>query len=169
MKYYRIFAIGQSELPRIAGLARRVWPEAFADILPTEAIAPMVEDIYALATLVADIDLRSHQYWLATIEDRDVGYVSAYVEGARVWIKKLYVLSETRGSGLGKALIKTVEDHFGTELPIALNVNDGNHAAISFYRSQGFEVEEHVPVRMGPYDFHDFVMVKRKLGGKAAP
>lgn len=121
----------------------------------------MVEDIYAIATLAADIDERGHQYWLATIGDRDVGYVSAYFEGGRVWIKKLYVLSETRGSGLGKALIKTVVNRFGSELPIALNVNDGNHAAISFYKSQGFEVERHVPVRMGPYDFHDFVMVKR--------
>lgn len=105
MKYYRIFAIGQSELPRIAGLARRIWPEAFADILPTEAIAPMVEDIYALATLVADIDLRSHQYWLATIEHRDVGYVSAYVEGARVDQKTIRAVRDP-GIGLGQGFDK---------------------------------------------------------------
>ncbi|MFK4810360.1 GNAT family N-acetyltransferase [Devosia sp. ZW T5_3] len=161
MKNYRIFAIGHSDLPRVASLARRIWPEAFAKILPVEAITPMLDDIYALATLTADIDIRDHQYWLASIADQDVGYVSAYVEGGRVWIKKLYVLSETRGSGLGKALIKTVVDQFGSELPIALNVNDANHAAISFYKSAGFEIEGHAPVRMGPYDFHDFVMVKR--------
>lgn len=49
---------------------------------------------------------------------------------------------------------------FGPELPVALYVNDGNAAAIDFYRSQGFEVEKHVPVQMGPYDFTDYVMLK---------
>jgi len=120
-----------------------------------------VDGIYSPVTLAADIGERRHQYWLVTIGDRDVGYVSAYIESGRVWIKKLYLLSETRGRGLGKALVQTVADQFGAHLPIALNVNDGNHSAISFYRSQGFEVEGHVPVRMGAYDFHDYIMVKR--------
>ena len=44
---------------------------------------------------------------------------------------------------------------------MALFVNDGNARAIAFYRSQGFEVESHVPVQMGPFRFTDYVMVKR--------
>ncbi|WP_457095011.1 GNAT family N-acetyltransferase, partial [Microvirga sp. P5_D2] len=136
-------------------------PEAFKGILPAEAIPEMLKDIYAPEALAADITELKHQYWLATSDGRDVGYVSAYLSEGRVWIKKLYILAETRGQGLGKALINTAHEHFGNHLPVALFVNDGNKIAIDFYRSQGFQVERHVPVRMGPCDFQDYVMVKK--------
>lgn len=157
---YAITAIEPPDLPRVADLAHRIWPEAFAGILPADRIPGMLAEIYALDTLTADISERGHQYWLATIDGRDVGYGSAYRADGRVWIKKLYLLAETRGLGIGKALIATARDHFGPELPVALYVNDGNATAIAFYRSQGFEVEKHVPVQMGPYQFTDYVMLK---------
>lgn len=155
-----IFPIDADALPRVAELAYRIWPEAFAGILPADRIPGMLAEIYALETLEADIAERGHQYWLATHDGRDVGFASAYRAEGRVWIKKLYLLAETRGLGLGKALIATARAHFGPELPVALYVNDGNAAAIAFYRAQGFEVEQHVPVQMGPYQFSDYVMVK---------
>jgi ribosomal protein S18 acetylase RimI-like enzyme len=156
-----IHPIDQAELPRVAELAARIWPEAFAGILPAERIPGMVAEIYALDTLAADMAERGHQYWLAADgQGRDLGFASAYRSEGRVWIKKLYLLAEARGLGLGKALIATARTHFGPDLPVALYVNDGNAPAIAFYRSQGFEIERHVPVRMGPYDFTDYVMVK---------
>lgn len=155
-----ILPIAAGDLPRVADLAYRIWPEAFAGILPADRIPGMLAEIYALDTLKADIAKRHHQYWLATHDGRDVGFASAYTADGRVWIKKLYLLAETRGLGLGKALIAAARAHFGAELPVALYVNDGNAAAIAFYRSQGFEVEQHVPVQMGPYQFTDYVMLK---------
>lgn len=157
---YAILPIGSADLPRVTALAHRIWPEAFAGILPAERIPGMLAEIYAPATLAADIAERGHQYWLATLDGRDVGFASAYRADGRVWIKKLYLLAETRGLGLGKALIAAARAHFGPQLPVALYVNDGNAPAIAFYRSQGFEVEKHVPVQMGPYDFTDYVMLK---------
>lgn len=156
----RIIPIGAAELPHVVDLANRIWPEAFAGILPADRIPGMLAEIYALDTLAADISERGHHYWLATYDGRDVGYASAFRADGRVWIKKLYLLAQTRGLGLGKALIAAAREHFGPDLPVALYVNDGNANAIAFYRSQGFEVEKHVPVRMGPYDFFDYVMVK---------
>jgi ribosomal protein S18 acetylase RimI-like enzyme len=97
---------------------------------------------------------------VATSTGCDLGYASAYRGDGRVWIKKLYLLAEARGLGLGKALIATARAHFGEDLPVALYVNDGNAPAIAFYRSQGFEIEQHVPVQMGPYQFTDYVMVR---------
>lgn len=155
-----ITPIDQRDLPRVAALAHRIWPEAFAGILPADRIPGMLAEIYDLKTLEADISDRQHQYWLATADGIDLGFASAYRAGGRVWIKKLYLLVEARRLGLGKGLIATARAHFGPHLPVALYVNDGNAPAIAFYRSQGFEVEEHVPVQMGPYQFHDFIMLK---------
>ncbi|MBK8084443.1 MAG: GNAT family N-acetyltransferase [Devosia sp.] len=155
-----IIPIGAADLFRVADLAQRIWPEAFAGILPAERIPGMLAEIYAPETLAADIAERGHQYWLARRAGADVGFASAYRADGRVWVKKLYLLAEARGLGLGKALIATARAHCGPDLPVALYVNDGNAPAIAFYRSQGFEIERHEPVRMGPYDFTDYVMLK---------
>jgi ribosomal protein S18 acetylase RimI-like enzyme len=149
-----------ADLPRVRELAYRIWPEAFAGVLPADRIGPMLDEIYALDTLRADIAERGHSYWLAGTADADLGFASAYRADGRVWIKKLYLLAESRGLGLGKELIASARAHLGAELPVALFVNDGNARAIGFYRSQGFEVESHVPVQMGPFQFTDYVMVK---------
>ncbi len=155
-----ITPVAAPEMPRIAALARRIWPEAFAGILPADRIPGMLDEIYALETLAADIGERGHHYWLASGDGGDLGYASAYRAEGRVWIKKLYLLAEARGLGLGKAMIATARAYFGEDLPVALYVNDGNAPAIAFYRSQGFEIEQHVPVQMGPYRFTDYVMVR---------
>lgn len=156
----QIIPADHKDLPRVTTLAHRIWPEAFAGILPAERIPGMLAEIYGPETLLADVAERGHQYWLAADGSRDLGFASAYRAEGRVWIKKLYLLAEARGLGLGKALIATARSHFGRELPVALYVNDGNGPAIAFYRSQGFEIERHVPVRMGPYEFTDYVMLK---------
>lgn len=155
-----ITPIDQRDLPRVADLATRIWPEAFAGILPAERIPGMLAEIYDLRTLRSDITERQHQYWLAARDGTDLGFASAYRADGRVWIKKLYLLKQSRGLGLGKGLIAAARAHFGPDLPVALYVNDGNAPAIAFYRSQGFTIEKHVPVQMGPYQFHDYVMLK---------
>jgi ribosomal protein S18 acetylase RimI-like enzyme len=156
-----ITAIGPAELYRVQSLAHEIWPEAFSGILPPERIPGMLAEIYALETLRADIAKRGHQYWLAAGDAGDLGFASAYRADGRIWIKKLYVHAKARGLGLGKQLIATACAHFGPDLPTALYVNDGNAPAIAFYKAQGFAIEQHVPVRMGPYQFHDYVMVRK--------
>jgi ribosomal protein S18 acetylase RimI-like enzyme len=152
--------IGPSELGRVATLARVIWPECFAGILPADRIGPMVEDIYAPATLEADIAERGHRYWIARVDGTDAGYGSAYREADRLWIKKLYLRAEHRGLGLGKRLIAAAIAAFPGSRTLGLYVNDANTPAIGFYKAQGFAVERHVPVLMGPFAFTDYVMAR---------
>lgn len=152
--------IGEADLPRVRDLSHVIWPEAYAGILPAERIPGMLAEIYDLGTLAADIDERGHRYWLATVDGADAGFVSAYRDGDRVWIKKLYVLDSIRGLGLGRRLMETAIAAFPGAASVGLYVNNGNGPAIGFYRAQGFVVEAEVPVRMGPYDFTDFVMAR---------
>jgi diamine N-acetyltransferase len=160
MKDIAIFPIGAGELQRVRELAHEIWPEAYAGVLPADRIPPMLAEIYSLETLAADITERSHRYWLATVAAKDAGFASAYREDERVWIKKLYVRSTIRGLGLGKRLIETAVAAFPGATSVGLFVNNGNASAVGFYRAQGFAIEAEVPVRMGPYDFTDFVMSK---------
>jgi len=155
-----IFRAETVDLSRVRALAERIWPECFAGILPPERIGPMVETLYAAETLREDVEVRGHIYWIAQVDGADAGYASAYQEGQRLWLKKIYLRDICRGKGTGKALIQTVLDAFPGAHELALYVNDGNAPAIAFYRSQGFEIEATVPVRMGPFDFTDHIMRK---------
>ena len=160
MSAFTITPATAADMPRVRTLAYAIWPEAYAGVIDADLIPPMLAEIYDLATLEADITERSHTYWMATGTDgTDLGFASAYAADGRVWIKKLYVLDAARGLGLGKALIATARAYFGTALSAALYVNSGNKPAISFYERQGFTIEAAVPVRMGPFDFTDYVMV----------
>jgi ribosomal protein S18 acetylase RimI-like enzyme len=153
-----IAKIGVSDLSRVRALARRIWPECFAGILPTEIISPMVEAIYDLDVLRADVEEHAHIYWIAQVDGEDAGYASAYREGDRLWIKKLYLLDSCRGLGLGKRLIAIAQQELSGANSLALYVNDGNASAIAFYKSQGFEVDELVSVNMGGFQLRDYVM-----------
>ena len=56
--------------------------------------------------------------------------------------------------------METATAFFAPQRALSLNVNTGNARAIEFYKRYGFAVEKEVPVRMGPFDFTDYVMTK---------
>ena len=110
---------------------------------------------------------QGHVFWIVRFGDLDVGYASAYKDGDRLWLKKLYVRDDHRGLGLGKALIETALEHFHADrisssppMELALYVNKDNTPAINYYLRSGFQVEAEVPVQMGPYGFTDYIMQK---------
>ena len=157
-KFIEIIPIGQAELPRVEALARRIWPECFGDLLGLDKVAAMVDEIYAQPVLERDLRERGQHFWLARVDGEDAGFVAAYADGSTLWIRKLYVLANYRGLGLGKTLIAAAQEYFPQSFEQALYVNDGNRPAIDFYRSQGFVIEKKVPVKMGPYAFEDYIM-----------
>lgn len=152
--------ITADELPIVQQLAEEIWPHAFAGVIERHQIEIMLEDIYALDTLENDMTASGHVFWIARHHNQDSGFVAAYKSGDTTWIKKLYILPAKQGLGLGRTLIETALAHFAPSRTLSLNVNNGNLRAIDFYRKYGFEVEKEVPVKMGPFDFTDYVMTK---------
>jgi GNAT superfamily N-acetyltransferase len=67
--------------------------------------------------------------------------VISTAEGApSVWIEDVVVAESWRQQGVGRSLIKAVED-WGRERGATraqLLADDGNHSALDFYRSQGW-------------------------------
>jgi ribosomal protein S18 acetylase RimI-like enzyme len=152
--------IDADELPIVQRLAEAIWPTAFEGVIKRHQIEMMLEDIYALDTLQNDMTALGHVYWVARHEREDSGFVSAYKQGDVTWIKKLYILPAKQGQGIGRALIAHATDYFAPSRALSLNVNNGNAKAIAFYKKYGFAIEKEVPVKMGPFDFTDYVMTK---------
>lgn len=153
----RIRRIGVDELEIVRELALIIWPKCYRNIIGPDRVDAMLAVLYATDNLEREMVEHEHVFWIVRVNEMDAGYASAYVDGNRLWLKKLYVRDEFRGLGLGKALIEAALDHF-TARELALYVNKDNTPAINYYLRSGFQVEAEVPVQMGPYEFTDYVM-----------
>lgn len=157
----RIEPLAESGLATVSLLAHRIWPTAYAGILTPAQIDNLLLRIYSLDNLRQEW-AEGHRFWLA-YDDEPAGYASAYGDGGVIWLKKLYVLPQCQGRGIGHALIEAVVAAFASARELRLFVNSGNLAAQRFYECQGFARVAEAPVRMGDFDFVDYIY-SRPLG-----
>lgn len=151
--------IDADELDVVRELALAIWPGCYRNIIGPDRVDAMLAVLYATDALEKEMVDHGHVFWVARFSDRDVGYASAYRDGDRLWLKKLYVRDDHRGHGIGKDLIETALGHFGPGARLlTLYVNRDNKPAIDYYLRTGFTIAAEVPVTMGPYDFVDYMM-----------
>lgn len=147
----------------IQQIAKRSWPIAFADILPPQQIEYMMEMMYSTAALKRQIEELNHKFYIATVDNKKVGYISVEHNcdgGSRTKIHKLYLLPEYQKMGVGYAmyLCAARETKKQGNKTLCLNVNKYNHRAIDFYKRAGFELmkEEVIDIGNG-YVMDDYV------------
>ena len=79
-----------------------IWPKCYRNIIGPDRVDAMLAVLYATDALEREMLEQGHVFWIVRYGDVDVGYGSAYREGDRLWLKKLYVRDDHRGLGLGK-------------------------------------------------------------------
>lgn len=154
-----IAPLSKADLSRIAAIARVTWPVAFDGLIPAAEIPKIVGKIYSQDQLEADMD-NGHAFWIAQANGKDMAFCAAYLEEGTIWLKKLYVLPEAQGLGLGTILTDTAIAHFAPAKEMSLYVKNDNAKAIGFYRRAGFSIAKEVPVVMGHMHFTDYVMTR---------
>ncbi len=154
-------------LPIIRAIAYRTWPDTFGAILSPEQIDYMLEMMYSLDALRAQVNERGHIFLMAAEADSDVywGYVSYelnYKGYPTTKIHKIYILPESQGKGVGYALINAVTDAARQHGQTALSLNVNKHnKAIHFYERQGFSIAETETIDIGNgYVMDDLIMIK---------
>ncbi|MEZ5647884.1 MAG: GNAT family N-acetyltransferase, partial [Alphaproteobacteria bacterium] len=112
----------------------------------------MLDRIYNLKNLQSEMQ-SGHFFFSAMLDTHAVGYDSAYQGNGVLWLKKLYVLPEVQGQGIGKSLLSAVVKAFPSCQEIRLLVNRDNLSAQRFYAQQHFIQTDELPVQMGDYKF----------------
>lgn len=140
-------------------LSKAIWPVAYAGVLTPEQIGNLLLRIYSPENLAQEM-AAGHRFWLAERQGAPLGYASGYREGGSIWLKKLYVLPQCQGQGVGRTLLNAVIAAFVPADDVRLLVNNRNLAAQRFYERCGFVHVADAPVRMGDFDFVDFVYAK---------
>lgn len=149
----------------IQSLAERIWWPTYSTILAKEQIRYMLDHIYDLELITAQIREQEQTYLVLRVEEEDLGFASYSLKEAPPAIyklHKLYCLPETRGMGYGKLLLQAVEDKVRAEgvNTLDLNVNKYNPAK-TFYEKMGFGIIDELDIPIGPYWMNDFVMRKQ--------
>ena len=131
------------ELPVVRSIALRTWPTAYGNILSSEQLQYMLELMYSTEALSRQLE-QGHDFVLIGSEGEWQGFAS-YEHGTKGGstsrLHKLYVLPDSQGQGLGKALLRWViakAIEHGSQT-LELNVNRFNKA-LHFYKAEGFRI-----------------------------
>lgn len=153
----------KNEMHQIRQLALRIWPKSFEEILSSSQIEYMLEMMYALPILEKDFD-RGVQFFILKVDENNAGFAAIEKKEKHSFkLHKIYLDQKLHGMGLGKILLKAMEQEVKNRggIQLFLNVNRHNKA-IAFYKSQGYQVinEEDIEIGNGYY-MNDYVMLKQ--------
>ena len=163
----KIYKAEVKDIPKIQNLAKITWPITFKDILSPPQLEYMVNKMYSTNELWHQIEGGKIFFWIVEIEKAFSGFMSYELHSpnqSHIKIHKLYIHPTAQGKGLGKELLKKLEE-FGKVQGfenLTLNVNKYNLPAINFYKKQGFikVKEEIIPIGNG-YIMDDYVYSKK--------
>lgn len=149
-------------IPIIIDLTKKIWPVAYGEILSKAQLDYMIDKFYNEPAL-CELMQKGHVFYVAQ-DDKDnyVGFVSYEInsEPNKTKIHKIYVLPETKGTGLGRQFFELVKEKAieNNQKAIFLNVNKYNNA-IHFYTKLGFtKVKDEVIDIGNGYVMDDYVM-----------
>lgn len=151
---------GAGDIALISELAHDIWPAAYAGILTPEQIDNMLARIYSHENLRAEMDA-GHRFWLARWDNLPCGFASSYRENTEIiWLKKIYIAPAMQGQGVGRALIRTIEQAMQPMKYLKLLVNPHNIPAQRYYSHNGFSPAGTKQVQMGDFTFQDLIFSK---------
>ena len=155
----------KEHLPIIHQLSHKIWPEAYKDVITEGQIDYMLDMMYSLESLEAQ--LQSHKIFILAEDDNEfVGFASYELnfDGfQRTKIHKLYVLPQMQGKGVGKQLVDYIAQIASKNknefLQLAVNKNN---KAKDFYVKIGFQIVHEAVFDIGNgYVMDDYIMEKK--------
>lgn len=137
----QILPLTPEDIAEKAAVHAQTWQETYRGLLPDElndTITPQfAEDVTrrltGLSTFVAKVDGRIVGY--ISWSDRCRGHFSS---DDAAEICNFYVLRESQGRGIGRALLEATLRHIG-ERDVVLSAFSSNTRALDFYEHMGFE------------------------------
>ncbi|MCF8881539.1 GNAT family N-acetyltransferase [Erythrobacter sp. SN021] len=134
----------------LASLGRATFKQAFAHLFQDhgETLETYLEQTFTLNKIAKSLQKPNNKYWLALIDEKPIGYAKLKLgsshplcRGRRIGqLQKIYVDSAEIGGGVGRALVKIIEDEARRQLcdRLWLSVHDGNAQARGFYERIGW-------------------------------
>lgn len=155
-------ASSDAEIAVIAGLAREIWYEYYVPLIGQAQVDYMVAKFQSAAAMLEQVRAGYH-YFLVRSDGVPIGYTAIREEPAgQLFISKLYLLGNRRGTGTGRAIMTFIEE-WARERGLNrlwLTVNKGN-PAVGTYERLGFRIAGPIVMDIGGgFVMDDFRMEK---------
>lgn len=150
------------QISAVAVLAREIWTQHYTPIIGAAQVEYMLARFQSAEAIARQMAEEGGEYYLLP----GAGYLALVPDAARnrVLLSKIYVKTEQRGTGLGRAMVEFAEKR-GAELggvELWLTVNRNNARSIAFYERMGFrKTNELVTDIGGGFIMDDWRMAKR--------
>ncbi len=145
----------------INGMAKVVFPATYGSTLSPSQLDYMLDWMYSVPNILQQME-EGHLYFLAT-DTGYIGYASVQQEGADLFhLRKIYVMPEQQGRGIGKLLFNEVVAYIKSVHPepcvMELNVNRNNNA-VGFYQKLGMKIDRQGDFYIGKgFYMNDYIM-----------
>jgi len=130
-----------SDIEAVAALAHEIWNEHFVPLIGQAQVDYMLEKFLTPSVMRGQIP-GGYEYYLVVLDGERVGFLALVPDpdGAAAHLSKLYVRSDRRGHGVGRAAIAFAERLCADRSigKLWLRVNVGNAGPIAFYKRMGF-------------------------------
>ncbi|MDD2289103.1 MAG: GNAT family N-acetyltransferase [Bacteroidales bacterium] len=134
------------QIARLCQMASLIWREAYRDMLPREQIHYMLDLFFKPSVIEKQIAGENYTYCFINTGGVDAGFfgICPRLEGNALFLSKIYLMCEYRGSGLfdqtTHEIVRLARLH---GLPaVRLHVNKNNTRAIKAYIRFGFNIVE---------------------------
>ena len=140
-----------NDIQTIQILARRIWEEAYNQMLSKVQIEYMLAMMYS--SKVIESEIAHGTVWeLIYFDGEAVGYISyAFEKDNSVKLSKIYISEKSRGRGIADEALKRVIRYAmeNDKSFVYLTVNKRNKRAIRAYEKIGFSIAESVVTDIG--------------------
>jgi len=166
----RLEALTPNEFDTLAQLAETIWRAHYTSIIGSAQVDYMLAGRYTPKRLGLYLNADDRWLMLLRIDNRAIGYCSyalaenpGEMKPREMKLEQLYLLPEYYGQGLGRLMLRHIEQQArardcGT---LMLQANKQNEIAITFYRKAGFTVREEAVFDIGNgFVMDDYVMEK---------
>lgn len=161
----------KSDLPYFHKLAKEIWLPTFRPYFTEEELYALFHEMYQLPELEKLVARPDYRLYFILPEagctlSETYGYLGCQFFPTHLKLDKIYLRAENQGKGLGRIAIRFVEKLARRKQMdrIILRVNVRNLPAISFYKSQGFEITSSETFTVtGGYIYEDHQMTKNRF------
>ena len=153
-------AVSETEIEKIADLAKIIWQKHYPPIIGQEQVDYMLKNMYNTKSLLNQINEKGQQFYFIIFENETIGFISVTNEKDGCWmLNKFYVLDKETAKGIGTAILEELKKIIQPK-KIRLTVNRNNFKSINFYFKNGFRIDAVAQFDIGEgYIMDDFIMV----------
>lgn len=159
----------KSDFPFLAQTAEKIWHEVFDEIIGSAQVNYMLERFQSIPAFTRQTENEGYEYYLIVDESGNKGYIALCDDGSdRLFMSKLYLLSEVRRKGYGKSALDfaTATAILRGKRAIFLTVNKQNARAIATYENSGFVRIDSVVTDIGNGFYMDDFVCEKALSGE---